>query len=210
MSVRDYALLPYRWLRARLVDLRDAVDRARHPGRHRRAREALTQARPTSVLFVCLGNVCRSPYAEAALRMRTSGVEVESAGFIGPGRPPPDTALEAARTRSLDHGSHRSREITPEMLARAGAVFVFDRFNVARLSSLPVSVGVPVFWLGDLDPVWAGKRAIIDPWGKDSEEFDRTFERIDRCVDVLIDTLEVDVSDSRTNRGTRGETDAGR
>ena len=191
MSMRDYALLPYRWLRARLVDLRDAVDRARHPGRHRRAREALTQARPTNVLFVCLGNVCRSPYAGAALRMRGSGVEVESAGFIGPGRPPPDTALEAARTRGLDHGSHRSREITPEMLARAGAVFVFDRFNLARLSSLPGAVDAPVFWLGDLDPVWAGKRAIIDPWGKGREEFDRTFERIDRCVDVLVETLEL-------------------
>ena len=134
----------------------------------------------------------------------------ESAGFIGPGRAPPDTALEAARARGLDHQAHRSREITPEMLARAGAVFVFDRYNVARLRSLPGPIGAPVFWLGDLDPVWAGKRAIIDPWGKSPEEFDRTFERIDRCVDVLTETLELSASGSGTTRGTRGGTGADR
>ena len=146
-------------------------------------------APPSSVLFICLGNICRSPYAEAVLRVRAAGIDVASAGFIGPGRSPPERALDAARARGIDHASHRSREVTADMLARADTVFVFDRFNVARLRALPGPAHPRVLWLGDLDPSWSGKRAVIDPWGKEPEEFERTFERIDRCLDVLVDTL---------------------
>jgi protein-tyrosine-phosphatase len=46
-----------------------------------------------------------------------------------------------------------------------------------------------ILWLGDFDPEWAGKRAIADPWGKPVEEFQRTFERIERCVNAVVDDL---------------------
>ena len=41
------------------------------------------------------------------------------------------------------------------------------------------------FWMGDLEPTWDGRRAILDPWGKPRDEFERVFDRIDRCVREL-------------------------
>ena len=103
----------------------DALDRARHPARHRAARTAVAALRPRSVLFVCLGNVCRSPYAEWAVRdaLESRGVAVASAGFIGPGRAPPDMAQAVARKRGVEHAASRSMLVTPEVLAEYVAAF---------------------------------------------------------------------------------------
>ena len=141
-------------------------------------------------MFVCLGNICRSPYAERVWRARCAGgIEVASAGFIKPGRTPPDTALEVARARGIDHGDHRSRTCGPEILRGVGAVFVFDRSNEASLRAQHGAALPDVFWLADFDPVWAGSRPIKDPWEKPPEEFQRTFARIERCVEDALDAL---------------------
>ncbi|HSM05948.1 MAG TPA: hypothetical protein VK858_15120 [Longimicrobiales bacterium] len=166
-----------------LVWLRDRLHQALHPRRRRRALERLADQRPRAVLFVCLGNVCRSPYAERVLVPGPDGrPAVESAGFIKPGRTPPDNALLVARERGVEHGDHRSQTLTPEMLARAEAVFFFDRYNRADLLRAPGVHPERLYWLGDFDPEWAGRRAILDPWGKDEAEFHRVFARIERCI----------------------------
>ena len=177
-------------LRRSLVRIRDALDARLHPGRLERARERLRNMPSESILFICLGNVCRSPYAEHVLRTRVGPrVRIESAGFIFPGRPPPEHAVEAAAARGVPTGDHRSQVVTEAMLADADAVFVFDRFNVRRLRKTGAARMDRVFWLGDLDPQWVGKRAIIDPWGKALEDFDRTFARIERCIDEIVTAI---------------------
>jgi protein-tyrosine phosphatase len=144
----------------------------------------------TSVLFVCLGNICRSPYAERVLARRGNGaLRVHSAGFIGPGRRPPPEALEVARARGIEHAEHVSRTLTRELLEGADVLFVFDRHLARRVRSTAGARADRILWLGDFDPEWAGKRAIADPWGKPVEEFQRTFARIERCVDALVDDL---------------------
>jgi protein-tyrosine phosphatase len=176
-----------------VVGLRDDIDRRLHPGRRRRAERRLRAIAPKSLLCVCLGNICRSPYAARLLAER-AGPELRpgSAGFIGPGRPPPEHALAAARAGGVEHGDHRSKTLTPDMLADADVVLVFDRHNARRVRRTPGARSDRVFWLGDFDPAWAGRRAIPDPWGKPLEEFERTFERIERCVDELLRTLSPD------------------
>ncbi|MFW6193280.1 MAG: hypothetical protein ACOC83_07315, partial [Gemmatimonadota bacterium] len=90
-------------------------DRVLHPLRRRRARrEVRTSAFAGPVLFVCQGNICRSPYAAGAfLRALPDGwrtrVAVSSAGFVGPGRGSPTTALRVASRRGVDLTAHRSR-----------------------------------------------------------------------------------------------------
>jgi protein-tyrosine phosphatase len=176
-------------LRRRLVQAKDALDGKLHPWRRARAAARLRDLEPSSALFICLGNVCRSPFGERALARRGTGLRVESAGFILPGRPPPDDALTVARGRGVEHADHVSRTVTPEMLTAADAVFVFDRFNVKRLRAAPGVRMDRVFWVGDFDPEWAGKRAVVDPWGKGSVEFERIFLRIERCVDEVAASL---------------------
>lgn len=177
-------------LRQLAVAARDRMDARLHPRRRARAEALLAELGPRSVLVLCLGNVCRSPYAARVLAERLPDLHVESAGFIGPGRSPPEVACKVARARGVDHADHRSRTIALELVERADVIFVFDRFNVARVRGLGAAVMERVLWLGDFDPEWAGKRAIIDPWGKDEEEFDRTFARIERCVEQVARVLE--------------------
>lgn len=179
-------------LRRVLVSLRDRWDAYRHPKRLADARRRLRHQTRRHVVFVCLGNVCRSPYAArvAARLGMDRHVEIDSAGFIGPDRGPPDAALRVALRRGTDHADHRSKLLSSELAEKADALVVFDRYNVARMRSTFPAHMDRIFWLGDFDPVWSGKRAIIDPWGKADEEFDVTFERIERCVAVMLEVME--------------------
>lgn len=177
-------------IRRVLVSFRDGLDRWLHPRRRARAARRLRELRPRSVLFLCLGNVCRSPYAEAVFNQtHGSRLVARSAGFIGPGRPPPEHALAAARATGVEHGEHRSKTVTPALLADADVIFVFDRFHIQRLRRIPGAPLDRVLWLGDFEPEWAGRRAILDPWGKPPEDFVFAFARIRRCVDEVSGAL---------------------
>lgn len=110
-----------------------------------------------------------------------------SAGFIGPDRSPPEQALTAALARGVDHADHRSRLLTADMLRTADVVFVFDRYHLRQLRAVPGVEAANVFWLGDFDPAWAGRRSIADPWGKSDEDYANAFDRIGRCIDDAVD-----------------------
>lgn len=181
-----------RWLRCVRDLCRSAIDRPLYRIRNRRALSRLARMTPARVLFVCTGNICRSPYAERVWENLTGGaVAADSAGFIGPGRPPPPKALAAATARRIDHAHHRSKLVTPEIVRFADVVFVFDGANFARLGREHGREVGAVFWLGDFDPVWAGERAIRDPWGRDVVEFRKTFSRIERCIASALGALGV-------------------
>lgn len=179
-----------RYIRSRLRDVLDWVDGRLHRRRREAALTTVARISPESVLFVCLGNICRSPYAKYRAEELTNGsptpTRFDSAGFIGPDRPPPEHALVAAGRRGIEHGSHRSKTLSAPLVNEADLVIVFDRGHLRRLRKTDGVRMDHVVRLGDLDPEWTGKRAIGDPWGKPQEEFDRTFERIDRCVDALL------------------------
>lgn len=179
-SIKRILRPAYRLVRKPFIGLRNARDKRLHGRRSKEASSRLHHLAPRSVLMLCLGNICRSPYAARALSSLAPEVRVDSAGFIGPGRPPPEIALAAARERGIHHADHRSKVLTPSLLAEANAVLVFDRANAAGLRS--VCDPDRMFWLGDFDPTWSGSRAIADPWGKDREAFQQTFVRIERCV----------------------------
>jgi protein-tyrosine phosphatase len=179
-----------RFIRSKLHDVRDWLDGRFHHRRRTAALARIADIAPRSILFVCLGNICRSPYAKYRAEARLNGsapsMRFDSAGFIGPDRQPPEHALAAAGRRGIDHLSHRSKTLSASLVNQADLVIVFDRGHLKRLRRTPGVRMDHVVRLGDLDPEWTGKRAIADPWGKPEEEFDRTFERIDRCIDALL------------------------
>lgn len=174
--------------------LRGVLEGRLHPYRRRRALRRLENLRGSvsRMLFICLGNKCRSPYAEARVRARLKTdpyVEVASAGLLPGGRTPPEEAVAVAAERSLDLSGHRSRAVTPAMLEAADLVVVMEPGQVAKLPRGGTGEGPPTLVLGDLDPRPVRRRGIRDPWGRDPTTFRAVFDRIDRCSDVLLDTL---------------------
>lgn len=181
--LRDWLAGLARWARRRW-------QRLLHPWRRRRALRQLARRRmPRGVLFVCHGNICRSPYAAAAFRARlgpeaVAVIRVASAGFIGPIRPAPRLAQDEAAARGLDLSDHRSMTLSPVVLNSVDIVAVMEPNQVAGVTRLfPTTASIIV--LGDLDPVPDGGRHIVDPVDQPRAVFAASYDRIDRCVDVL-------------------------
>lgn len=165
-------------------------DRALHSLRRRQAARRLRGRLPASVIFVCHGNICRSPFAAAlfdrlAREQLPARVATSSLGFIGPGRRPPPAALAAATRRGLNISAHRSRLVTPKAIRAAGLTVVMSGEQAHMIRRL-ADPGAKVLVLGDLDPSPISARTIIDPWGASDAVFDESYARIDRCVRELV------------------------
>jgi protein-tyrosine-phosphatase len=146
---------------------------------------------PPSVLFVCQGNIYRSPYAgyrfltllPTALRMR---MDVTSGGFVGPDRPSPDNAVACAGAHGVDLVPHRSSLLTLERTRNAALVVVMEEKQKRRIMT---EFGLPderVIILGDLDPDGIERRTIRDPWRQPDSVLQASYDRIDRCLIELV------------------------
>ena len=172
---------------------RHAPDRLLHASRRRAlARRIRGGSVPTRITFICHGNICRSPYAAASLQRRLEGstiggrILIRSAGFVGPGRPPPPEAIQVARAGGLDLSEHRSRLLTVA-LAMDGALLVVMAPGQRRAVSS--TFGTPrsrLVLLGDLDPEPIRTRAIRDPYRQSADVFKEVYARIDRCLDTFV------------------------
>lgn len=168
--------------------MRSAWTKLLHPLRMRKTERLLGRCgKRGSILFLCTGNICRSPYAEKAfLKLLgpspTDGLTVRSAGFLEPGRPSPEPAVRVAATRDVSLDGHVSRKVDARTLEDAKLIVVMEIRHRRRLQGLAPQRGAPVVLLGDLDPEASRSRDIRDPWGHPDEVFEASFERIDRCV----------------------------
>jgi protein-tyrosine phosphatase len=172
--------------------LRHTPDRALHPLRRRNALKRVRRlGLPRSVLFVCHGNICRSPYAEKVF-FRCLPWELQdfmivaSVGFTGPNRPPPRNALTVAAERGIDLRSHRSRLLSHEIVGATELIVVMD---ARQRDALCRSFGADprrVLVLGDLDPLDIDTRLVRDPIFQPCEVFADSYARIDRCVVALL------------------------
>lgn len=148
-----------------------------------------------SVLFVCLGNICRSPLAEAALRaeaMRLGlDVEVDSAGtgdwHIG--HPPDKRACAVASRNGVDIQHLRARQASVADFHRFDHIVALDTQNLADLSALSPPDGAARLSLL-LDHVEGREgQAVADPYYGDDGQFDVAWRDVTEGARGLARTL---------------------
>ncbi len=192
--------MPALWARALAHTVREAPERLAHPFRRRRALDNLAgREPPRAFLFLCHGNICRSPYAARAFARRlpaslAAHLAVRSAGFAGPGRPAPPEAVRSAARRGVDLSDHRSALLTATVAQEGELVLVMNELQRRAVCHLRGYDPGDVIVLGDLDPEPKQRREITDPWGQGEPTFECVYRRIDRCLDALIRTVPLDGS----------------
>lgn len=147
-----------------------------------------------SVLFVCLGNICRSPTAEGVFRAAAvkagigSLVRADSAG-IGDwhiGLPPDKRAIQAARRRGYDLTAMRGRQVGAADFARFGWILAMDERNLRALTEMkPPDFAGHLGLLLDCAPE-VGLREVPDPYYGGPEGFDRVLDLIEQGTAGLL------------------------
>jgi len=151
---------------------------------------------PFRLLFVCTGNTCRSPLAEALARegLRRLGwrhVEVASAGVAAaPGQPASMGSSSVAARHGLSLEGHRSAPVTEESLERADLVLAMSPGHLAQLeawgagdkASLLTEFAAPV----DPDGI---PDSVPDPFGGPAEAYEATYVLLERLVERVLKRL---------------------
>jgi protein-tyrosine phosphatase len=157
------------------------------------------EARRASVLFVCLGNICRSPLAEGVTRHLAGElglgdrIRIESAGTGSwhVGEAPDPRSREVARRNGVSLDGQRARRVAPEDLHEFDLVVAMDRSNLDALEALVERHGgsARLALLRDFDPE-PGDGEVPDPYYGGPDGFDRVYEMVRRSCRRLLDEFD--------------------
>ena len=155
--------------------------------------------RATSVLFVCMGNICRSPTAEGVFRAMVeraglqSSINIDSAGThdYHLGAPPDPRAVRAAALRGYDIASLRARRVSRDDFSQFDWILAMDRANLRVLEKLrPANyAGHLALFLG-LAPGSVGSD-VPDPYHGSSEDFARVVDLVESASKALLERIRV-------------------
>jgi len=144
------------------------------------------------ILFVCMGNICRSPTAEGILRAKleaaglAADVELDSAGTGDwhVGKAPDSRAIQAAAGRGYDIGGLRARQVTEDDFRRFDLILAMDQDNLAWLEQLrPDKGAVPELFLARQG---LAVDEVPDPYYGGAAGFERVLDLLESACDGLV------------------------
>lgn len=146
----------------------------------------------TSVLFVCLGNICRSPLAEGVFRNtvqkagHSDSIRIDSAGTGAwhAGDPPDPRSIEVAAKYGIDIASQRARQVTPDDFQRFDFILAMDTDNLETLRDRS-SMDHHRLRLFLNDP----PQNVPDPYYGGADGFEQVYQLINRGSQTLLTTI---------------------
>jgi protein-tyrosine phosphatase len=151
----------------------------------------------TSILFVCMGNICRSPTAEGVFRVRAeqAGIagrlHIDSAGTHAyhVGHKPDPRSSEFAARRGYDLSTQRARQVQASDFATFDRIYAMDRDNLARLSAACPEEHRHKLALFMSLATSSGSDVVPDPYYGDGNGFDLVLDYIEDASDGLLKEL---------------------
>ncbi len=148
------------------------------------------------VLFVCMGNICRSPLAEGVLRHQLAqagveGVVVDSAGTDAwhVGEPPDPRSTEVAELHGVSLQGQRARRVAPADFEEFDMVVAMDDDNLSRLrQECPAEHQDKLCRMRDFDP--QGDGDVPDPYYGGPAGFTVVYEMVERSCTTLLERLQ--------------------
>lgn len=131
-----------------------------------------------NILLVCVGNICRSPSAEAILKARYPSKSIQSAG-IGAlvGKPVDPNAAALLDEAGLPHQGHQARQLTPELAQWADLILVMEQGHISAVTAIAPFARGKTFLLGK----WLTDTPIPDPYRQSREAFTHVFQLMDQA-----------------------------
>ena len=148
-----------------------------------------------ALLFVCLGNICRSPLAEAAFRHEAAraglaaGADSAGTGDWHVGHPPDHRALAEAARHGIDISGYRARQVTPGDFHAFTHILALDHQNLSDLRRLaPANATARLSLLLDHVDGLAGQ-SVADPYFGDESGFAETWREVSLAAGALVRKL---------------------
>ena len=146
-----------------------------------------------SVMVICHGNICRSPFMAHKIKalINNDAVRVHSSGFVSTiGRASPEKAVTVARQYGVKLQDHSSSCVHNENLNEVDLIIYFDQRNKHSIASLYPELLDKAICAGDFDIL---RTDLDDPYGQDVSAFNRCYQRIEQAslniVSAIVDRL---------------------
>lgn len=140
----------------------------------------------TSVLVVCVGNICRSPTGERLLKRALPDKRIASAGLGAlKGYPADQTASEVAETHGLSLAGHQAQQLTAGMCRDYDLILVMEKRHIEQVNRIDPAARGKTMLLGH----WLNHQEIADPYRKSREAFEEVYGLLENATQKWVNVL---------------------
>lgn len=140
----------------------------------------------TSVLVVCVGNICRSPTGERLLKRALPEKRIASAGLSAlKGYPADQTASEVAALHGLSLEGHHAQQLTASMCRDFDLILVMEKRHIEQVNRIDPAARGKTMLLGH----WLNQQEIADPYRKSREAFEEVYGLLENATQKWVNVL---------------------